>query len=68
VTVVGRFYAQCYGPCQRWLTASFETPGLARKAAAAADWTTAPSTTPGVAEPSDFCPSCTPKETQPCPK
>lgn len=58
MTVVGRFYVQCSGPCRRWLKASFDTPGLARKAAAAAGWTTVPSTTPGVAEPSDFCPDC----------
>jgi hypothetical protein len=68
VTVVGRFYVQCSGPCRRWLaigghTASFDTPGLARKAAAKDNWTTAPSTVAGVAEPSDYCPTCTPKET-----
>lgn len=72
MTVVQRSYIKCSGPCCRWLAidghaASFDTPGLARKAAANDGWTTAPSTTPGVAEPSDYCPDCTPKETRPCP-
>jgi hypothetical protein len=65
VTIVQRSYLRCSGPCQLWLaidgtTTSFDTPGLARKAARANGWTTRP----GKPEVTDLCPNCqTPKET-----
>lgn len=67
MTVVQRSYLRCSGPCARWLaidgtTASFDTPGLARKAAKQNGWTATPSTEPGRTEPADLCPDCSPKE------